>query len=281
MDWQDERYVRLFVRDTADWLTWPWQARALLPLLMRKADRVGRISMGKAGVRGLAALVAMPEEVIDVGLSGLLDDGCVVRDDLELLIRNFQPAQEAAQSDAQRQREHREAQRAKSLESKKTGYKMSRGVTTSHDQSRNVTLAVPSQPSQPSVPSEDQRHSATSPPRHDLEEQIFTLWAEKLNHPRAILDVKRRKLIRDRIAEGLGLEQAKLALDGVLVDIAAWSDRRRFDGIEYVFDNRASVEKFMDLAARGNPKPLLDVRSGHVRAEDMDFSNIPIGRIEP
>ncbi len=90
--------------------------------------------------------------------------------------------------------------------------------------------------------------------KHDLQiDQVFAYWAVKLEHPRAKLDPKRKKLLRDRFAEGATAEELKLAVDGVLIEIESWPDRRRFDGIEYVFKNRGSVEKFMDLAAKGAP----------------------------
>ena len=41
MDWANERYVRLYTRDTVTWKMWPWEARAIFPLLMRKVDRAG------------------------------------------------------------------------------------------------------------------------------------------------------------------------------------------------------------------------------------------------
>ncbi len=90
-------------------------------------------------------------------------------------------------------------------------------------------------------------------PAPDLVAEVFQIWADRLGHPRSILDEKRRKLLSARVAEGMDLEQATLAIDGVLVDIQNWPDRRRFDGIEYVFESRGSVEKFMDLALKGNP----------------------------
>lgn len=73
MDWQDERFVRLYTRDTADWLTWPWQSRALFPLLMRKADRVGRVSMGRSGLAGLAVLdrIVGDGRIVNCGLASL------------------------------------------------------------------------------------------------------------------------------------------------------------------------------------------------------------------
>jgi hypothetical protein len=38
MDWANERYVRLFVRDTTTWKLLPWQSRLLLPAILRKLE---------------------------------------------------------------------------------------------------------------------------------------------------------------------------------------------------------------------------------------------------
>lgn len=110
MRWDDERYVRIFTRDTADLLDMGWEARALLWELVRKADRAGIVQVGKSGVRGLARLTGIPEAVVVAALPVLLEDGC-----LELLpggggyvLPNYIAAQETPQSDAARKRASRE-----------------------------------------------------------------------------------------------------------------------------------------------------------------------------
>ena len=57
MRWDDERYVRLYTRDTTDWLALSWQAQGLFVLILRKVNRAGVIDLGRAGKRGLAAHV--------------------------------------------------------------------------------------------------------------------------------------------------------------------------------------------------------------------------------
>jgi hypothetical protein len=115
MRWEDERYVRVYVRDTAEWLALGWQAQALLILLLRKADRAGIVHTGKAGVRGLAALVAMPLEVVTPAVEALLSDGCLRSMEGGYVFPNFLAAQEAKSSDAQRKREQRARDREKAL----------------------------------------------------------------------------------------------------------------------------------------------------------------------
>lgn len=137
MDWQNERYIRLYTRDTVEWEMLPWQSRALWPLLLRKVDRIGYLPLGRHGFRGLAALVKLPPEVVEPGLEGLLEDGCVVK--LEdkaggeiLFVPNFVPAQEAPQSDRARKAKQRELERARALA-------MSRGVPAADESGQPVT----------------------------------------------------------------------------------------------------------------------------------------------
>lgn len=127
MRWGDERYVRVYCRDTGDWNGFGWEARALFLALLRKCDRAGILDVGRKQITGLASIVAMPEEVVARALPVLLEDGCLVANGVLLVVRNYIDAQEAAQSDAQRSRERRARDRDRGL---------SRIVTT---ESRNVT----------------------------------------------------------------------------------------------------------------------------------------------
>lgn len=166
MRWEDERYVRLYTRDTVDWNMWPWQSRALFPLLLRKVDRAGIMELGRHGVRGLADAVKMPPEVVEPGLAGLLEDGCVEQRGTALVMRSFIEAQEAILSDAQRKRDQRERDRARKQLDKPDTQRdaRSRPVTEGHAESRSVTSghsdpirAEPSEPSEPTRTQSDAR----------------------------------------------------------------------------------------------------------------------------
>ena len=149
MRWDDERYVRLYTpRNDGDWDMWPWQARALFPLMLRKADRIGAIKCGKHGVRALAHMVGLPLEVATPGLAALVEDGCVVEPKLGVLfIRNYLAAQEASTSDRARKEAQRERDRdrlaaeseglIKAVEGDCNG--ANNGVTKRDERSRNVT----------------------------------------------------------------------------------------------------------------------------------------------
>jgi hypothetical protein len=143
VNWSDERYVRLYTRDTPEWVTLPWQAKALWPLLLRRMDRAGVIEVRPGPRRSamVAALVQLPLELVEVGLGALLDDGCLVEATEGYVSPNYMAAQESRASDAKRQRDHRERRRSGMLDGTS-----SQNVTKRHDLSHGVTpsLAVPS-----------------------------------------------------------------------------------------------------------------------------------------
>lgn len=132
MDWANEPYILVYVRDTGDWLMWGWQTRALLLFLLRKVDRAGVLDLGRGKLRALAKLVEMPEDVLVEALEPLLEDGCVQIHDEKLVIPNFMEAQETSHSDRVRKQMSRERARSHAL---------SQSVTTGHDRSQSVTLA--------------------------------------------------------------------------------------------------------------------------------------------
>jgi hypothetical protein len=111
MDWSNERWVRVYVRDTTDWVALSWQARALFVLLLRKVDRSGVLDMGKQGPRGVAGLLGVPLDVVASALAELVGDGCVEQHGTSLVVPNFLEAQEAPASDRQRARESRARRR--------------------------------------------------------------------------------------------------------------------------------------------------------------------------
>lgn len=119
MRWEDERYVRSYVRDTPEWAALSWEARALFLELLRKVDLTGFLEVGKSGIRGLAGLVRIPIEVVERalhGVDGLISDGCVIELQGGLMIPNYVEAQSARQSDKARKQEQRRRDRARRLE---------------------------------------------------------------------------------------------------------------------------------------------------------------------
>lgn len=110
MDWSNERYVRLYTRDSADWLVLGWEAQALFVFILRKVDRTGFMQC-RLGARGLAALVAMPLDVVERCLPLLLEDGCIETCEGGFIVPNFIEAQEASMTPLARARASRERRR--------------------------------------------------------------------------------------------------------------------------------------------------------------------------
>ena len=91
-----------------------WQGRALLPLLLRKVDRAGRLDVSDDYVVDIAVQVEAPEEFVAAGLHGkdehlgLLATGAVTLRDGAVTVPHFREGQEAISSNAARQRTYRE-----------------------------------------------------------------------------------------------------------------------------------------------------------------------------
>ena len=145
MDWANERYVRLYTRDTLTWRRWSWESRAVFCLLLRKVDRSGVMDTESMGAAEAIAIMAdVPPSVAESALVEWEMTGSVVVVDGQITIPTFLDAQEAAQSDAQRARDSRARRRDGA----------SRNVTDCHAESQHVTdghraSLLPSLPSSP------------------------------------------------------------------------------------------------------------------------------------
>ena len=165
MDWENERYIRVYVRDTADLLAIGWQGRAVWHELLRKVDRAGILDTTEPAI--VAETLRIPEEIASAGLKRIFGRGMVIEGQLDgkpvLLIPNFQEAQEATSSVKERQRESRQRRRELAraegivtdrdmqsrnvMDESRSETETSRAVTACHKLSQAVTpsLAVPSQ----------------------------------------------------------------------------------------------------------------------------------------
>lgn len=111
MHWPDENYVKLYTRETPNWLLLPWQSRLLFPAIMKKSDKAGLMDLGTDHERALAAYLSVPIEFVKAGLPALLDSGtCELRDGV-LITPGFLEAQEARKTNAAACREYRERMR--------------------------------------------------------------------------------------------------------------------------------------------------------------------------
>lgn len=120
MDWSNERYVRVYTRDTTTWKLLDWRGRVVLSLLIRKVDRAGVLDVGHDGVLGLAAVLELPIDIVEPGIGQLViarggAQPTVVDTGTAYVLPNFLEAQEAPSSDPQRKRESRARHRDRAL----------------------------------------------------------------------------------------------------------------------------------------------------------------------
>lgn len=253
MRFEDERYVRLYTRDTATWKLLPWQSKCLLPLLMRKVDRAGVADVGDEGFEGIAALIDMPLELVEAGMPALLKRGVFTLAGGRLLMPNFLPAQEAKASDKLRAKEHRERVRARELPATPDGEpqatvtqrdatvtnrdEASRTVTNRHAESHGVTgrhtASLCAEPSRTEKTEVELDSTAPAPvpsappakaPKAAAKEpaalaaaspvaEVFAHWQATMGKERAKLDAKRARCIANAI-KSHGLETCLDAIDG-------------------------------------------------------------------
>lgn len=102
MNFSDERWVKLYTRDTASWLALSWMARSVFMHLLRKCDRAGQVDLGRAGLRGLIGLIGGAEyrEAIERAVRELADDGAIQlsTDETRITLPRFVEAQETRMS---------------------------------------------------------------------------------------------------------------------------------------------------------------------------------------
>ena len=152
MDWSNERYVRIYTRDTISTRKLPWEARCVWWDFLRRIDRAGVVDLdGATPVVAVAILCDVPDDVASSVVQQWLSDGRLEHctdDGGQLVVPHFIEAQEAVQSDAARAKAYRERRRDTSRDVTQPSRKVTR-VTRRH---ARVTPSVPPVPDQPAVP---------------------------------------------------------------------------------------------------------------------------------
>jgi hypothetical protein len=180
VNWSDERYVRLYTRDTVTWKRWAWQTRAVMALLLRKVDRAGVLDTGaRDKLDAFALLLEVPVEVASAAVVELLQSGTLVESSSGYVLPGFIEAQEAAQSDAARQRQSREKRRAANMRIPEGAcHTVSQAVTPCH----NLSLQPPV-PSVPAVPKGTADALAPPPPKASRSKRPDTSDADPRHQP--------------------------------------------------------------------------------------------------
>lgn len=184
MNFEDERFVKIYPRNTTNWKLLGWEGRCVLMMLLREVDRAGCLDL-EGGMEGLALLLDLPPDVTERGFLACVKRGSVVQNENTAIIPNFVKAQDARQTDRVRQAESRARRRELGMMSQNVTNEtipvtkrdeMSHAVTASHTKSHPVTLRieqtrpdqnktdsdVPSEPSQPALALQPQQAADTT-----------------------------------------------------------------------------------------------------------------------
>ena len=144
MNFQDEKFVKLYVRDTGTWCLWSWETRAVFCFLLRVVDRAGVLDLGSAKrENALSVILRIPPNVAKKALAELLECGSVsINDRGTLLVDHFSEAQTARQNDRLRQEESRAFRRLSAQNHDGVCHTVSHGVTDGHTVSQSVTTRL-------------------------------------------------------------------------------------------------------------------------------------------
>lgn len=142
MDFRDERYVRLYTRDTLTWKLLGFEGRAVLMFLMRKLDRCGVLDIGNIEpCDAVAAVIDAPIEFVRIGFPRCLERGVFELGEGTIVMPQFLDAQEAEQTPAKRTREWR-ARRRDQARAVKRDETSPHSVTKRHQNGRSPGVMV-------------------------------------------------------------------------------------------------------------------------------------------
>lgn len=288
MDWSNERYVRIYTRDSRNLKLFGWEGRALLWETIRKADRAGVIE-GVRNADDLALMVEMPVEVVRSALARIqsVDPDTIQLTELGVVLPSYIPANESKQSDRQRQRESRARRSAKAREvtpgdaiESPSVTELGESVTAGHSRSHAVTAchsvpcrAVPSMPSG-SVPSEPRQVSLRSTRQPSDIDLVFGHWKQEHGHPRAKLDHKRRSRISARLKD-FSADQLCQAITNAHNDPWLMGEdpkaSRKYDGLETLLRDTTQVERLLELTTKRLPAAALPPRTA---ASNATFDSV-------
>lgn len=85
----------------------------------------------------------------------------------------------------------------------------------------------------------------------DRAKEVFVYWQEKLNHPKAKLDKKRRRKINDRLKEKYTVEDLKQAVDGCSLSPHHMGENKTgtiYDDLGLICRDASHVDKFIKQA---------------------------------
>lgn len=111
MQFEDEPYVRIYMRDTKTWLRWRWEGQTVFVLTSRKLDRAGVLDDITDPVADVALITGLPEEVVRIGLERVIASGTFELRGARLVAPRYVEGQTAIKSDRLRAAELRKRRR--------------------------------------------------------------------------------------------------------------------------------------------------------------------------
>ena len=254
MDWSNETYVRLYVRNTTTWRRLGFEGQTMLMHLLRVVDRAGVLDIEDMAPAEAAALhTGAPEDFAERGVTRLLELRTIRHETRRLVFPNFIEAQEAKKSDKQRQRESREKRnRDQSSQIVTDCHDNGSGVTVGHTESQPVTLSS-------AQLSSAQQSAAQEPSARD---ELEPIPIRKPARPLEPLEERVRVDFEKRFVSTAGTFPNQRKVAAMSVDLAAWIAR--------VAEHRKMAE--VDVLAR-----LLD---GFFASENASEAGYPPGFLQ-
>jgi hypothetical protein len=286
MNFDDERFVKIYPRNTTNWKLLGWEGRCVLMMLFREVDRAGCLDI-EGGMDGLALLLDLPPDVTERGFAACVKRGTVVQNGNLAIIPNFTRAQDARQTDRVRQAESRARRREVAMSQNVTKVartvterdEMSHDVTDSHTESHDVTLRIDqtrpdqnkdscarSESKQPEIALVPQRAAVVKQPKAQVIAQIaVTLFGElQAARKRCNANVRwgdGRKVLPAHTREIERCLREEMSVDDLRHVIAVWeamvkSGRQEMAYFDSVTPFRAAnVAKYLQMSLDDARKP--------------------------
>jgi hypothetical protein len=283
MNFADESYVRLYVRDTKTWLQLGFAGQCVLMFLLRKVDRAGVLDGIEDLCPDVALITGVPNHIVEIGLPRLLGRGVFELHGQCLVMPNFIAAQTAVRTDKARQKDARDKRLAESrlvtlrdsiVTPRDAGVTPRDETVTRIETAQQPVTLYCTDPNQ-TKPSLTELKTDTSPPAPASPpvRVVFDHWRAKLNHSRAVLNAKRERVIRARLKE-FSPEDLCKAIDGCArsdfhMGRSPRSEGRVFDDIELICRDASKVENFIRIAD-GKATTLAEIAGPPRRGRNSD-----------
>ena len=116
---------------------------------------------------------------------------------------------------------------------------------------------------------EEEKKDVAQSARREQVASVFNHWRMSMNHLKAVMDDKRRKLIEARLKDGYSADDLMAAITGCSLSpfhMGQNEQGTRYDGLELILRDGAKVDKFL-ATYRNPPRPL--GKQGQIEARNQ------------